>query len=73
MTILLTIGIIAFAAYFYWVVLTALVRRRTPDFGRDIYRTEQPGMYWFQIALYSLMAVGSTIYALALIGDAFDL
>ena len=73
MTILLTIGVVAFAAYFYWVVLTALVRRRTPDFGRDIYRSELPGKFWFQIGLYLLMAAGSTIYALALIGDAFNL
>jgi hypothetical protein len=72
-TILLTIGVVAFAAYFYWVVLAAVVRGRTADFGRDIYRSEQPGKYWFQIGLYSLMAAGSTIYARALIGDAFDL
>jgi hypothetical protein len=73
MTILRIIGVTALAAFFYWVVLTALFRRRISDFGRGIYRSEQPGQYWFQIGLYSLMAAGSTIYALALIGDAFDL
>ena len=69
MTILLTLGVIALASYFYWVVVAALIRRRTPDFGRDIYRSEQPGKYWMQIVLYSLMAVGATIYALVLLGD----
>ena len=69
MTALLTLGVVALAAYFYWVVVTALVRGRTPDFGRDIYRSEKPGTYWLQIILYSLMAVGATIYALFLIGD----
>jgi hypothetical protein len=68
-TLLLTLGVIALAGYFYWVVVTALIRRRTPDFGRDIHRSKQPGKYWTQIALYSLMAVGATFYALALVGD----
>ena len=69
MTLLLTMGVLALAAYFYWVVIAALVRGRTPDFGRDIYRSEKPGTYWLQIVVYSLMAVGATIYALFLIGD----
>ena len=69
MTALLTLGVVALAAYFYSVVVTALLRGRTPDFGRDIYRSEKPGTYWLQIILYSLMAVGATIYALFLIGD----
>ena len=70
---LLTIAVIAMALYFWWVVVVALARRRTPDFGRDIYRSEQPGKYWLQIILYSWMAAGSTIYALVLVGDLFDL
>jgi hypothetical protein len=64
--------VIALAAYFYWVIIMALVRKRTPDFGRDIYRREKPGKYWFQIGLYSLMAAGATIYALVLVEEAFD-
>ena len=69
MNALLILGVAGVAGYFYWVVVTALMRGRTPDFGRDIYRSEQPGKYWLQIVLYSLMAAGSTIYALFLIGD----
>ena len=69
MTALLTLGVIALSAYFCWVVVTALIRRRTPDFGRDIYRSEQPGKYWGQVVLYLLMALGGSIYALFLIGD----
>ena len=72
MTVLLALGVAAMATYFYWVVATALIRRRTPDFGRDIYRSEQPAKYWLQIILYSLMAVGSTIYGLFLVGDLLD-
>jgi hypothetical protein len=69
MTALLILGVVAMAAYFYWVVVTALMRGKTPDFGRDIYRSEQPGKYWVQVMLCSLMAAGATIYALFLIGD----
>jgi len=69
-SLLKTFAVIALAAYFYWVVITALIRKRTPDFGRDIHRREQPGKYWLQVVLYSLMAAGATIYALALLGDA---
>ena len=69
MTILLTLAVAALAAYFYWVVVRALIRRSTPDFGRDIYRSEQPAKYWLQVILYSLMAMGSTIYGLFLVGD----
>ena len=69
MTVLLTIGVVAVAGYFYWVVVTALIRGRTPDFGRDVYRSEQPAKYWVQIVLYTWMALGGTIYALFLIGD----
>ena len=46
-----------------------IIRQRTPDFGRDIYRSEQPAKYWLQVVLYSLMALGATIYSLVLIGD----
>ena len=73
MTILLTLGAVALAGYFYWVVVTALIRRRTPDFGRDILRSEQPGKYWLQVVLCSLMAAGLTIYALILVGDVVGL
>ena len=69
MTTVKIIAVILFAAYFYWVVVTALIRGRTPDFGRDIYRSEKPGKYWLQIVLYSLTAAGATIYALVLLGD----
>ena len=72
MTALLALGVVAMAAYFYWVVLTALMRGRTPDFGRDIYRDEQPGKFWVQVVLCFWMAVGATIYALFLIGDLTD-
>ena len=72
MTVLLALAVAALAAYFYWVVAKALIRRRTPDFGRDIYRSEQPAQYWLQIILYSLMAAGSTIYCLLLVGDLLD-
>jgi hypothetical protein len=68
-TALLTLGVVAMASYFYWVVATALMRGRTPDFGRDIYRSEQPGKYWVQVVLYTWMALGLTIFALFLIGD----
>jgi hypothetical protein len=70
--VLLTVGVVAMAAYFYWVVVTALIRGRTPDFGRNIYRGEQPGKYWLQVVLYSLMAAGATVYALFLVGDLID-
>ena len=73
MTMLLTLAVAALAAYFYWVVVRALMRQRTPDFGRDIYRSEQPAKYWLQVILYSLMAVGSTIYGLFLVGDLLNL
>jgi hypothetical protein len=73
MTVLLTLAASALAGYFYWVVVTALIRRRTPDFGNDILRSEQPGKYWLQVVLYSLMAAGATVYALFLVGDLFDL
>lgn len=66
---LLAIGVIALAGYFWWVVVTALLRGRTPDFGRDIVRAEQPGKFWTQVLLCLLMALGATIYALALLGD----
>ncbi len=69
MNALLILGVVALAGYFYWVVVTALIRGRTPDFGRDIYRSEQPGKYWVQVVLCSWMAVGASIYALFLIGD----
>ena len=69
MTMLLILAVAALATYFYWVVVRALMRHRTPDFGRDIYRSEQPAKYWLQVVLYSLMAVGSTIYGLFLVGD----
>ena len=69
MTALLTLGVIALAAYFYWVVVSALVRGKTADFERDIHRSEQPGKYWLQVILCLLMAAGATIYALFLIGD----
>ena len=46
MTALLALGVVIMAGYFYWVVVTALMRGRTPDFGTDIYRSEQPGKYW---------------------------
>jgi hypothetical protein len=72
MTVLLALAVAALATYFYWVVAKALIRRRTPDFGRDIYRSEQPAQYWLQIILYSLMAAGSTIYGLFLVGDLLD-
>jgi hypothetical protein len=68
-TPLLILGVVAMAGYFYWVVATALIRRRTPDFGRDIHRSEQPAKYWMQVVLYSGVAFGLTIYALFLIGD----
>ena len=71
MTTIKTFAVIALTAYFYWVVMTALVRGRTPDFGRDIDRSEQPGKYWLQVVLYSLMAAGGTIYALVLMEDLF--
>jgi hypothetical protein len=67
--ILLTLGAVALAGYFYWVVLTALMRGRTPDFGRDIVRSEQPGKYWVQVVLCSLMAAGLTIYVLLQLKD----
>jgi hypothetical protein len=67
--ILLTLGAVALAGYFYWVVLTALMRGRTPDFGRDIVRSEQPGKYWVQVVLCSLMAAGLTIYVLLQLED----
>jgi hypothetical protein len=73
MSELLTLGVVAMAGYFYFVVVTALIRGRTPDFGRDIYRSEQPGKYWVQVVLYAWMALGLTIYGLFLIGDLFDL
>ena len=69
MSTLLIIGVLALAAYFYWVVVTALIRGKTPDFGRDIYRSEQPGKFWVQVLLCTWMALGLTIYALFLIGD----
>ena len=69
MNALLLIGVVALAAYFWWVVATALARGRTPDFGRDIVRTEQPGKFWTQVMLCLMMALGATIYALALLGD----
>ena len=69
MKILLTLGAVALAGYFYWVVLTALMRGRTPDFGRDIVRSEQPGKYWVQVVLCSLMAAGLTIYVLLQLED----
>ena len=69
MTLLKAFAAVALAGYFTWVVVTALIRRRTPDFGRDIYRSEQPGKYWLQITLYSLMAAGAAIYSLALIAE----
>jgi hypothetical protein len=69
MTMLLALGAIVLAGYFFWVVVTALIRGRTPDFGRDVYRGEQPAKYWVQIVLYSWMALGLTIYALVQIGD----
>jgi hypothetical protein len=69
MNALLILGVVALAGYFYWVVVTALIRGRTPDFGRDICRSEQPGKYWVQVVLCSWMAVGASIYALFLIGD----
>jgi hypothetical protein len=68
-TALLVLGVVAMAGYFYWVVVTALMRGRTPDFGRDIYRSEQPRKFWVQVILCFWMAVGATIYALFLIGD----
>jgi hypothetical protein len=68
-TIIKTFAVIALTAYFYWVAVTALIRGRTPDFGRDVDRTEQPGKYWLQVVLYSLMAAGGTIYALVLLQD----
>jgi hypothetical protein len=68
-TIIKTFAVIALTAYFYWVVIIALMRGRTPDFGRGIDRGEQPGKYWFQVMLYSLMAAGGTIYALVLLED----
>jgi hypothetical protein len=71
--VLLALGAVALAGYFYWVVATALIRRRMPDFGRDIYRSEQPVKYWVQVVLCTWMALGATIYALFLIGDLFDL
>ena len=73
MTMLLALAVAAMAGYFYWVVVRALLRHRTPDFGRDIYRREQPAKYWLQVILYSLMAVGSTIYGLLLVGDLLNL
>jgi hypothetical protein len=72
-TALLILGVVAMAGYFYWFVVTALIRGRIPDFGRDIYRSEQPGKYWVQVVLCTWMALGATIYALFLIGDLFDL
>ena len=69
MTALLALGVVIMAGYFYWVVVTALMRGKTPDFSRDIYRSEQPGQYWMQVVLCFLMAAGATIYALFLIGD----
>ena len=69
MNLLKTVAVIALTAYFYWVVKTALIRGRTPDFGRDISRGEQPHKYWLQIVLCSLMAAGGTIYALVLLED----
>jgi hypothetical protein len=73
MNVLILIGLVAMAAYFYWVVVTALIRGRTPDFYRDITRIEEPGKYWVQVVLCSLMALGSTISALFLMGSEFDL
>ena len=69
MNALLAIGLIGLAGYFSWVVVMALRRGRTPDFGRDIYRSEQPGKYWVQIILYIWMALGATIAALFVVGD----
>ena len=67
---LLLLGVLALAGFFYWLVVIALIRGKTPgDFGTHIYRSEHPGKYWVQIVLYSWMAVGATIYALFLIGD----
>ena len=69
MTLLLILGVISMASYFCWIVVTALIRGRTPDFGHDILRSEQPGKYWVQVVLSTWMALGLTIYALFLIGD----
>ena len=68
-TVLKTVAVVALAAYFYWVVITALIRGKTPDFGDGIHRSEQPATYWFQVVLYFLMAAGATIYAIILVDE----
>lgn len=72
MTTLKFLAVVALAAYFYWVVISGLIRGSTPDFGSRIDRGEQPGKYWLQIILCSLMAAGATIYALVLMDELFD-
>ena len=67
---LLFLGVVALAGFFYWVAVAALIRGRTPgDFGTHIHRSEQPGKYWVQVVLCTWRALGSTIYALFLLGD----
>jgi hypothetical protein len=61
--------VVALAGYFTWVVISALIRGWTPDFGTGIRRSEQPGKYWLQLVLCSAMAAGGTIYALVLLDD----
>ena len=70
---LLFLGVVALAGFFYWVAVTALNRGHTQgDFGTHIHRSEQPGKYWAQVVLCTWMALGSTIYALFLLGDLIE-